>query len=83
MRNLAIAIAFAANALPLWSATIEGTVSLSSELKREKPVPYNRGVYRSSAKPLTPRSPSTTDVVIYLENPPPASEATSGRAVMR
>ena len=77
MRNLAIAIAFAANALPLWSATIEGTVSLSSELKREKPVPYNRGVYRSSAKPLT------TDVVIYLENPPPASEATSGRAVMR
>jgi len=74
--------------VPVWPATIEGTVSLSAPLKRDKPVAYNRGIYRASAKGSAPRLPSATDVVVYLEDPPAAvklhlGEAAAGRAVMQ
>ena len=89
MKRLAFAITLAitlvVNAMPLWSATIEGTVSLTTAPQREKPVAYNRGVYRSSAKRPTPRAPSPVDVVVYLENPPASSSspAPAGPFVMR
>lgn len=83
MKRLALILIVAASALPLESATIAGTVILSTELKRDRPVAYNRGVYRASAKPLTPRPPSTTDVVIFLENPLQTSETATKRSVMQ
>ena len=79
----ALALTFASSAVPVWSATIEGIISISAEPEREKPVPYNRGVYRSSSPKRTARLPSPVDVVVYLENPPTAAAPTAGPAVMR
>jgi plastocyanin len=83
--TITLAITLVVNAMPLRSATIEGTVSLTAAPQREKPVAYNRGVYRSSAKRPTPRSPSPVDVVVYLENPPASSSSppAAGPFVMR
>ena len=79
----ALALTFASSAVPVWSATIEGIITISAEPEREKPVPYNRGVYRSSSPKRTARLPSPVDVVVYLENPPTAALPTAGPAVMR
>ena len=87
MRRLALvstlALLLVAEGAPVWPATLAGTVTLTAAPRRQRPVPYNRGVYRTSAERPTPKLPTPADVVVYLETAPASEAPAAKRAVMR